>query len=251
MKSWQSRRLFAQAHLQEIDAALVIISYDWELFSSSGRFDEMIEHFEALDQVDAMLESYLEDECGESIASLQKVARKTAEGLRVDDPEPDARPAPSRPSDSLDYVEIVDSANRLKVTVPTAWTDVTDLSTSDGGLIRISPDTARLERSWGIDGISMSVQDASSSPIDWRAPMYDTAASQECSPVSSVPYSDSLYTGWIDTYENCGGSTTAVVIGATDEDFSIEILIQIQFDGVDTATDEEVLKTILDTFKAR
>ena len=42
-----------------------------------------------------------------------------------------------------------------------------------------------------------------------------------------------------------------MVIGATDEDFSVEILIEVQFDDIDTQNDEATLAQVLDTFQAR
>jgi polyhydroxyalkanoate synthesis regulator phasin len=146
------------------------------------------------------------------------------------------------------FVEVTDTTDRLRVSVPASWTDTQTEPSGDGSAITISPDVSTYLTSWAIDGMKFSVTNASS-PVDWRGPMETTNAAAECTLVSSEPYSDSLYTGTIDRYESCPGDNTAVVIGATDEDESIELLVEVQFDTVDVGDDAATLQKILDTFQ--
>lgn len=247
--------LLARTHFTILHAAMDDAGYDPEVVESRDDFSDLEVSLQTMIDIDDMLSSFLTESCGYDADALDESARMVADdiGRLVDDVLSDS----GADDDAIDgdypgdYIEIGDSTDRLKVEVPLDWEDTQSEPLGSGSSIVIAPDVSQYLTSWRADGLKMTVKDASR-PVDWRAPMYETLASEECTLVSSDPYSDALYTGWIDRYDNCGGGpASAVVIGATDEDFSIEILVEVQFDDVDTQNDDATLTQILDTFKAR
>ncbi|MEM9653310.1 MAG: hypothetical protein AAGA65_14520 [Actinomycetota bacterium] len=249
--------LLAREHFTVIDEAIADFFYDLDVFEASSAFPELGQSFNTLAEIDSLLNDYLLGPCGYSQGTLDAAAESTAsdivrlvdEVLAADDGDPtDGSNGADYPGD---YIEIIDATDRLKVEVPIDWEDVQSEPSGGGAALTIAPDVDAYLTSWDADGLKMTVTDASG-PADWRQPMYETNASTDCVLISSEPYSDPLYTGWIDHYENCaGGDVRAVVVGATDEEFSVEILVEVQFDNVDTQNDEDTLIKILDTFKAR
>ncbi len=243
--------LYAREHFTILHAAMEQAKYDPAVVESSANYDELQVSLQTMIDIDDLLETYLTDACGYSSSGLEESSKMVAEDIAglVDEVLTDS--GVSDGDYPGDYIEIGDSTDRLKVEVPIDWEDTQSEPTRNGSALTIAPDVSTYLTSWRADGMKMTVTDAPS-PIDWRAPMYETNASSDCTLTSSEPYSDALYTGWIDRYINCaGGPASAVVIGATDEDFSIEILVEVQFDNVDTQNDEATLTQILDTFKAR
>lgn len=236
----------ARAHLTVIHKNLAAYDYDWERFDGSQELRAITSDVAALQSIEGLLQEFLERDCGLGLAELQDRGRAEAAditAIAARDELDDEVPADG-------FISVADGSGRLEVEVPEGWKDV-DETIGDGRLsLVIGPDAGRYDETWAIDGMRISVADASS-PVDWRSPMYDTAASSECTLVSSEPYEDPLYRGWIDRYEDCGTTSTAVVVGATDENFTLQILVEVQFDGVDDATDGPVLQTILDTFIVR
>ncbi len=241
--------LLAKDHFTPIHEALAGFQYDFDTFETSNVFVTLEARLDGLGDIDDLLQTYLAGPCGLSPDLLQASAEAEASEIALAYPG-DATGDGGAADIPDGYTEIIDTTDRLKVNVPDSWEDVQSEPSGDGSSLTIAPDVGDYLTTWAADGLKMSVTNASS-PIDWRQPMNETNASAECVLVSSDPYDDGLYTGWIDRYEECGGSSTAVVIGATDEEFSVEILVEVQFDNVDTQNDEETLNQIIDTFKAR
>jgi hypothetical protein len=251
--------LLAREHFDIVEAALEQENFDLDVFEAGGGLAEVESSVRTLAGIDDQLNEFLIGPCGYSQSELDAGGEAVAADLKrlVDDflADGDGGSDSDSDGDSIDYpgdyIEVVDSTDRLKVEVPLDWEDTQSEPSGVGSALVVAPDVSEYLTSWRADGMKMTVRDAGD-PIDWRAPMYDTTASAECTLVSSEPYSDPLYTGWIDRYDECGGGpATAVVIGATDEEFSVEILVEVQFDDVDTQNDEGTLQQIIDTFKAR
>jgi hypothetical protein len=247
--------LVAREHFTIVYAAVEEARFDLDVVQSGQQYEDIEPSLRTLIEIDDLLETYLVGPCDYALSSLEGGVLSLADDIArlVDDVLVDSDTG----DDSIDgdysgdYIEIVDSADRLKVEVPIDWEDTLSEPTANGSALTIGPDVSAYFTTWRADGIKMTVTDATR-PIDWRAPMYETNASSDCTLIDSTPYSDSLYTGWIDRYDNCaGGPASAVVIGATDEDFSVEILIEVQFDDIDTQNDEATLAQVLDTFQAR
>lgn len=233
--------LAARRHLDVIIANVAAHDYDLVGLVEDAEYQNVEAELDALGEIDDLLESYLEGPCGMSIELLTASAEGIATEIALTATEQVEYPG---------YIDVVDLSDRLKVTVPEHWTDMVSTSIGATSEMTLAPDVDEFEDSWAADGMHIRVTDASA-PIDWRAPMAETAAADQCVPVSSVPYDDGLYTGWIDTYEDCGIGSTAVVIGAVDDEMTVEILVEVQFDIFDTENDAETLDTIIETFKAR
>ncbi|MGH1491311.1 MAG: hypothetical protein ACRBK7_18255 [Acidimicrobiales bacterium] len=248
--------LVAREHFTRLHDAASEARFDLDVLETGSVYDDLEPSLKILIDIDNRLGTYLVGPCGYNRDSLEAGADSVAVDIArlVDDVLADSEEVDSgRPDGDYpgDYIEIADSADRLKVEVPIHWEDTQSEPSATGTALTIAPDVAAYFTTWKADGIKLTVSDAAGA-LDWRQPMYETNASVECTLISSAPYSDSLYTGWIDRYDNCaGGPASAVVIGATDEDFSLEILVEVQFDNVDTQNDEATLTQILDTFKAR
>lgn len=237
--------LAARGHLTVIHENLAAFDYDWEAFEISEALERITADVAALQEIEDLLEQYLESECGVSLNDLQERGRVEAEAIEA---AAGGQASEERPADG--YRTVTDSSDRLKVDVPNAWGESEESNTAGRIDLTIAPDVDRYRESWATDGMMISMTEASS-PVDWRSPMYDTAASSECTLVSSEPYEDALYVGWIDRYEDCGSGSTAVVVGATDADFSFELLVEIQFDSDQVGDDEATLQRVLDTFAGR
>ncbi len=247
--------LLARDNFDAVHAELAGFQYDWDTFLNSNVYATNLEaRLDTLGDIEDQLDGYLAGPCELSLDTLGDEAIATASGIAAADTgegqDPDDGDDPGGPDVRDGYVEVFDSTDRLRVTVPEAWSDTQSEPSGNGSAITIAPDVSTYLTSWAIDGMKMSVAEAGV-PADWRGPMAETNAASECVLVSSEEYRDPLYLGWIERYEDCPGGSTAVVIGATDEDLSVEILVEVQFDTENTGDDDEVLQEILDTFQAR
>lgn len=246
--------LAAREHFEVVYAALQNENYNLDALEAGDLYREVEPSLKMLLEINELLGAFLIGPCGYTKEGLLAAAEDTGNnvGQLAAEASGGEEAVGSVDGDySGDYIEVAGSSARLSVQVPIDWEDVQSGPTGNGSVLTVAPDVSEYLSTWRADGLHMSVIDATS-PIDWRQPMYETSASSECTLVNSVPYSDALYTGWIDRYDDCGGGpATAVVIGATDEDFSVEILVEVQFDNVDTQNDEATLVQILDTFMAR
>lgn len=237
----------AKEHFDVIHGELRSFDYDWNRFEASDRYAPVVDRLAVLDQIDSLLAEYLLGPCQLDRATLDERSTSLAEEITASTGTGTAT-SPSGVPDG--YTAVFDPSDRLRVHVPQEWADIKSWSTATSSLMIVAPDAGEYETSWAADGLQMVVTDAGPD-FDWRQPMFTTAAAEECSLVDSRPYDDGLYTGWIDTYEACGSTTDAVVIGATDAEHSIEILIEIQFDTEGTAQDAETLNVIIESFMAR
>lgn len=242
--------IVARDHFVVIAQVLVDFDWDYAALEETVTYSELQPHFTAMGEIDDLLQEYLAGPCAFSEDDLDRRAEETGQAIinRAADLDAAQQDIPDG-----EFIEIVDGTDRLKVNVPYHWEDVQSEPDGPQSSLIIAPNVSEYLTTWAADGLKMTVKNAPAA-IDWRQPMYETNAANECTLVSSNPYSDSLYTGWIDHYNNCGNSTasgTAVVIGATDADLSVEILVEVQFDTVDTADDAAILAEILDSFKAR
>ncbi|MCA9986530.1 MAG: trypsin-like peptidase domain-containing protein [Anaerolineales bacterium] len=149
-----------------------------------------------------------------------------------------------------DYMTIVDNSGLLSVSVPTAWGDV------DG-----SP--------WVVDGEQLGLRLVAAPNIDdfysvWNVPgmiftasidlaaltddeILDLVTWDSCDFSGRFDYSDPLYTGKYDVWENCGDvGATYITLSVSPDGRAFSILVEIQ---VVTQADLEALDTIVNTFQ--
>jgi serine protease Do len=146
-----------------------------------------------------------------------------------------------------EYTVIGDDTGAMSVEIPIEWSDVdgapyTDTEGRDITDVRAAPDLAAFQESWTTPGMIFS---ASS---DWLATTTEEALldlfleslQSQCSYVGRELYEDPAYTGWYDTYVDCGDTlATYVVVAARPPEGTFILLVQVQanedrdFDALD------------------
>ena len=69
--------------------------------------------------------------------------------------------------------------------------------------------------------------------------------------VGTEPYDDGTYEGLLATYRNCGIDSVATVIAAVSHDGQDGVLVELQFDSVESGPDATTLRNVIDTFLVR
>jgi len=151
------------------------------------------------------------------------------------------------------YVSISDDEGSIVTDVPAEWSDVDGGSFTDeaGNLlydVSAAPDLEGFWGSWDVPGVSVTA----SSDLG----LYETEESVlnnlqdgylgSCEYGGREVYADPIFLGFYDTYLDCGGvGTTMVVLAAAPDDFSY--LVLVEFLAV-TDRDFEALDVVLNTF---
>lgn len=239
----------ATEHLAVVVAELQSFGYNFNDFEASERYNAVQNDLAALGEIDGLLGEYLLGPCGLDGPTLD--SRAVALAAELSSGSTGSTGSTDQGSSNVPdgYRAVTDPTGRLMVNVPSSWIDTDSSSSANSARMIVAPDADDYQSSWGADGLQMLVTDADAD-FDWRQPMFETAAFQECTLVDSQPYDDGLYTGWIDTYDACGTNTEAVVIGATDAEQSVEILLEIQFDADSLTSDGDTLGVIIESWIA-
>ncbi|MDX1614038.1 MAG: trypsin-like peptidase domain-containing protein, partial [Candidatus Promineifilaceae bacterium] len=150
------------------------------------------------------------------------------------------------------YITVSDDSGRLEVSVPVAWGDVdgTPWTNDEGDLlgpaISAAPDLQAYRESWTTPGIEFAALTEISEPLSVEELLEFFDFSDSCAYGGRESYSDPLYSGLYDIWENCGDvGTLYVVLSAVPDDgtFSIVVTVQVVSDA-----DLDALDQILDTF---
>ncbi|MBP1465302.1 serine protease [Candidatus Chloroploca sp. M-50] len=151
------------------------------------------------------------------------------------------------------YEQITDANELLIVEVPTSWSDVSsgtwnfagrELERSVG--MTAAPNIDAFINTWDSPGVFIGASQQLAQEMNVTDLLDQNAFSQSCTYEGRDDYSDGLYTGFFDTWTNCGGTDTVlIVVGFEPEDGSFLGLVQVQ---VVTEADLEALDRILDTF---
>jgi serine protease Do len=160
-------------------------------------------------------------------------------------------------ADTTDLTTVTDASGIVSVQVPTSWSDTDPSSFTDnrGNTvydITASSNIADFRAGWQVSGVTVSAsQDALGDyTVDEILDGYKNVAQSGSCTLSGgarQPYTDALYTGSYDYWEDCGGAgTTYVVIAATAKDGSHLIWTSIQL----AQGDEAVLDVIVNSFMA-
>jgi hypothetical protein len=233
--------LAAMESLAAVHDGIASFDYDGDAFEGSTVMTALAAEFDLLAKINDLLEQYLVGECGLQLQQLRVEGSNlgTAMTERADASAP------------VEFVEVTDSAERIRLQVPTHWDDVVNQQTGETAVMIASPNAALFDSSWAIDGIRVMTAPTAAVTVDRDTAMSETAAAIECRSVSSDPYDDGTYVGRINRYRNCGGSTFAIVIGAASHDGEYSVLVEMQFDDHDTAFDATTLQMVTDTFIVR
>ena len=149
-----------------------------------------------------------------------------------------------------DYMTIVDNSGLLSVSVPTAWGDVDGSPwVVDGEQLGLrlvaAPNIEDFYGFWDVPGMIFTAS------IDLAAlsddEILDLVTWDNCSYGGRFDYSDPLYTGKYDVWENCGDvGATYITLSVSPDGRAFSILVEIQ---VVTQADLEALDTIVNTFQ--
>lgn len=160
--------------------------------------------------------------------------------------------APPDSDDYSEYTTVRDETGALEMEVPVEWNDIqyTDWNFDDqrvGPMISASPDVSAFSGGWETPGVLFGVSRSLIADTNEQAILDTYTYNNSCTYGGRQPYEDALYTGYFDTWENCGGGdTTYYTIAFAPEDRAFVGLVGIQ---VVSEADSAALDRILDTFQ--
>jgi serine protease Do len=104
----------------------------------------------------------------------------------------------------------------------------------------------RFLNQWDTPGVRISATSAIGNELELLDPLVPQL-SGVCTYAGRQPYSDPLYVGSFDTYEQCGGlGARYIVVGARPQAGGFVIRVQVQVNG---ERDLEALDQVLSTFR--
>ncbi len=151
-------------------------------------------------------------------------------------------------STAYDYVQITDDTGLLTVSVPSAWSDIDgagiELEGTTAPSVQASPDLDAYNGTWGTPGMFF-IASASLADDDPNL-LLDTLAAAQCTSTGREEYSDAVFSGLFEAFENCGETGAQVLnVVASPEDGAYAVVVSIQ---VVTDADLDAVDTILRTF---
>jgi hypothetical protein len=142
--------------------------------------------------------------------------------------------------------QLADTTGRITMSVPAAWSD-TDLRPfvrDDGGRrpsIEASPDLASYLQGWTIPGaflVALPPQDASSLIAAW-------SWNSSCREGDPQPFANSRFSGFTQTWSQCGGGTAEIVeLAVTAADGTYSVYVNVRSPMPDPATSQLIFDSI-------
>lgn len=128
-----------------------------------------------------------------------------------------------------EYVTVSDDSGSITASVPVEWSDIDGAPAPDfGPSLYAAPNLDGFLNSFDTPGVIIEAT-SSRGAADIDTTLDELDLSGQCTYVGRSPYSDVLYTGSLDEYSNCGGTSTSIfVVAVTPEDgsFLARLLIQ-------------------------
>ena len=155
---------------------------------------------------------------------------------------------------TLGYYEVTDDSGVLIVEVPAEWTDVDGTPWFDdepfAPSITVAANVESFRATWTEPGLFFGVSEDLAERTDVEGLLELVRGGinldEACEYVGRFEYSDPLYSGLYDQFENCGGEGVRYIsLAALPDDGAFMISVQVQ---LHTREDAEVLDRILDTF---
>ena len=143
------------------------------------------------------------------------------------------------------YVEIRDDSGQLALQVPAAWTDVNGSSTQDGyPALSASPNLDAYLNRWDVPGVFfVATPDYAGETDNAVLDLYNQG---QCTSEGREAYRDRLYTGTVEFFSNCGGTSTArAIVAARPPDNAFVAVVDIQ---LVSDADLVALDKIMNTF---
>ncbi len=128
-----------------------------------------------------------------------------------------------------EYTTVSDDSGSITASLPVEWSDVDGApNESFGPSLYAAPSLDGFLNSFDTPGAIIEAT-GTRGAADIDATLDELDLSEQCTYVGRSPYSDVLYTGSLDEYSNCGGTSTSIfVVAVTPEDgsFLARLLIQ-------------------------
>lgn len=145
------------------------------------------------------------------------------------------------------YVEVSDESGLLTLEVPESWGDVNGSANQAGNpALSAAPNLQGYLQTWDVPGVLfVAGEDLAAQSDDAVLDMFSSDAA--CVSQGRTPYQDALYTGTLEFFANCGGTTTAralVVARPADRTFAAVIDMQLVSDA-DLAALDQVMRTFV------
>ncbi len=128
-----------------------------------------------------------------------------------------------------EYVTVSDDSGSINASVPVEWSDIDGAPNEEfGPSLYAAPNLDSFLNTFDTPGVIIEATGARGA-ADIDVTLDELDLSDQCTYEGRSPYSDVLYTGSLDLYTNCGGTSTSLfVVAVTPEDgtFLARLLIQ-------------------------
>ena len=146
-----------------------------------------------------------------------------------------------------EYVSVTDDSGFLTVDVPAAWTDVDGRAGTFGPDVTASTDVQAFFQTYDVSGLEFQATDIQTNQTPEEVlTAVSTGQAAQCTSLGRQDYSDPLYTGRSEVFQDCAGTTTDFVwLAFEPADLSFHGVVGVQ---ITNAADIEALERALDTF---
>ncbi len=128
-----------------------------------------------------------------------------------------------------EFVTVSDDSGSINASVPVEWSEIDGAPNAEfGPSLYAAPNLDSFLNTFDTPGVIIEAT-GSRGAADIDSTLDELSFSDQCTYVGRNPYSDPLYTGSLDEYSNCGGTSTSLfVVAVTPEDgtFLARLLIQ-------------------------
>jgi len=166
--------------------------------------------------------------------------------------EDDVAPTPNNSGSSLDtyteYMTVSDDSGLITVDIPVEWSDVNgSFNESFGPSIWAAPNIDNFSETWETPGIKVEAT-ANRTIADVDLTLDEIDFSEACTNAGREPYEDTLYTGTLQLWTDCGG-TDAIYIVLAAAPFDGNYLIRVEIQAIEPR-DLDAADQVLNTFVA-
>ena len=188
-----------------------------------------------------------DDEEEEEEEEEEEDERDDAIGDFGDQIEDDLGDVPTDTATYGEYVTVSDDSGVLRVEVPAAWSDVNGAPGLFGPDIIASTDVRAWVETWGVSGLEFQATGLETNQsTDEILTAVSRLQADSCTSLGRQPYSDPLYVGVSEVFEDCGGTETDFVwVAFEPADQTYHGVFGVQ---ITTQADLEALERALDTF---
>lgn len=164
-----------------------------------------------------------------------------------DDVADDLGDVPTDTSTYGDYVSVQDDSGFLTVDVPAAWTDVNGAAGTFGPDVTASTSVEDFFNTWDVSGIEFQATDIQTNQgPDEVLTAVSGLYADSCTSLDRQDYSDPIYSGRSQVFQDCGGTDTDFVwLAFEPADLSFHGVVGVQ---ITNEADIEALERALDTF---